>query len=255
MSLYSWSRPQLYGTTFHDTPNLKRLADRSVRFTNSYRPARCAHRRGPASSPGCTRPAPVSLRRSAIQLEKRLVAGSPKSRVVQTDSLTRLKGEYVTLAEVFKEAGYATAHFGKWHLGHGAGYEPKDQGFDADIPHTPKAPGPGGGYFAPWKFINDPQFKGKPGEHIDEWMAGQDEREPRKYSLVALAGWRVPSSPVVKPPFVTTLSAIAEDVSPSSTRSPRQCPMALAHRPLSLLDRRLSQRCRERERVLGCPSR
>ncbi|MBX3401227.1 MAG: sulfatase, partial [Gemmataceae bacterium] len=108
----------------------------------------------------------------AVQPEKRLAAAS-KSRVIGADSLTRLKGEYVKLAEVFQEADYATAHFGKWHLGHGAGYEPKDQGFDSDTPHTPKAPGPGGGYFAPWKFITDPNFKGKPGEHIDEWMAGE----------------------------------------------------------------------------------
>ncbi len=107
----------------------------------------------------------------AVQPEKRLAAAS-KSRVIGADSLTRLKGEYVKLAEVFQEADYATAHFGKWHLGHGAGYEPKDQGFDSDTPHTPKAAGPGGGYFAPWKFVADPQFKGKPGEHIDEWMAG-----------------------------------------------------------------------------------
>jgi len=148
-----WADLTPYGSTFHDTPNLKRLADRSVRFTNYYAasplcsPTRSSILTGlyPArtgiTSPACHLP--------AIQLEKRLVAGSPKSRVLQADSLTRLMGEYVTLAEVFKDAGYATAHFGKWHLGHGAGYEPKDQGFDADIPHTPKAPGPGGGYFAP----------------------------------------------------------------------------------------------------------
>jgi arylsulfatase A-like enzyme len=172
-----WADLTPYGSTFHDTPNLKRLADRSVRFTNYYAasplcsPTRSSILTGlyPART-GIT--APV-CHLPAIQLEKRLVAGAPKSRVLQADSLTRLKGEYVTLAEVFKESGYATAHFGKWHLGHGAGYEPRDQGFDSDTPHTPNAPGPGGGYFAPWKFITDPQFKGNPGEHIDEWMAGE----------------------------------------------------------------------------------
>lgn len=154
-----WADLTPYGSIFHDTPNLKRLADRAARFTNYYAasplcsPARSSILTGlyPART-GIT--APVCYL-PAVQLEKRLVAGSPKSRVIGADTLTRLKGEYVTLAEVFKEAGYATAHFGKWHLGHGAGYEPKDQGFDADVPHTPKAAGPGGGYFAPWKFVTD----------------------------------------------------------------------------------------------------
>ncbi len=172
-----WADLAPYGSTFHDTPNLSRLAERSVRLTQYYTasplcsPTRSSILTGlyPArtgiTSPACHLP--------AVQLEKRLAPGNPNQAVLNANSLTRLKGEYVTLAEVFKQAGYATAHFGKWHLGHGAGYEPKDQGFDVDVPHTPRAPGPGGGYLAPWKFIADPQVKGEPGEHIDEWMAGQ----------------------------------------------------------------------------------
>jgi len=31
-----WADLAHYGSSFHDTPNLKRLADRSVRFTNYY---------------------------------------------------------------------------------------------------------------------------------------------------------------------------------------------------------------------------
>src|SRR4029434_3920410 len=37
--------------------------------------------------------------------------------------------EETTLAEALKQAGYATASIGKWHLG-GAGFEPQQQGFD-----------------------------------------------------------------------------------------------------------------------------
>jgi arylsulfatase A-like enzyme len=36
----------------------------------------------------------------------------------------------VTIAEMLSGAGYATAHFGKWHLGDGDGRLPNDQGFD-----------------------------------------------------------------------------------------------------------------------------
>ncbi|MFM9001461.1 MAG: sulfatase-like hydrolase/transferase, partial [Opitutia bacterium] len=86
--------------------------------------------------------------------------------------------DYHTLAEALKTAGYATAHFGKWHLGQnlkaGDAYEPRDQGFDVDWPHTPRAPGPGGGYFAPWTtFIGDPAIGDEAGRHVDERMADE----------------------------------------------------------------------------------
>lgn len=172
-----WADTTPYGSTFHETPNVKRLTDRGVRFTNCYAasplcsPTRSSILTGlyPArtgiSAPVCHLP--------KIQLEKRLAPGNPNQRVLNADSLTRLKVEYVTLAQLFKSAGYATAHFGKWHVGHGAGYEPKDRGFDLDVPSTPQSAGPSGGYLAPWRFISDKRFKGKPGEHIDEWMASE----------------------------------------------------------------------------------
>jgi len=43
--------------------------------------------------------------------------------------------EQVTIAEVLKEAGYFTAHIGKWHLGD-AGHYPQTQGFDVNIGGT-----------------------------------------------------------------------------------------------------------------------
>jgi arylsulfatase A-like enzyme len=44
----------------------------------------------------------------------------PDQKSIQPTPLTRLKTEYRTLAESLKDAGYATGHFGKWHLGAGA---------------------------------------------------------------------------------------------------------------------------------------
>ncbi|MFZ5828764.1 MAG: arylsulfatase [Planctomycetota bacterium] len=38
-----------------------------------------------------------------------------------------------TLAEVVKQAGYRTGLFGKWHLGHYAGYRPHERGFDETL--------------------------------------------------------------------------------------------------------------------------
>jgi len=147
------------GSTFYETPNLDRLAQRGTRFTQAYAasplcsPTRSSILVGqyPART-GIT--APV-CHLPTVQLEKSLGKNeNGKVRVLVADSVSRLKPEYFTLAEAFKEAGYATAHFGKWHLGQNLKtddrYEPKDQGFDLDFPHTPSAPGPGGGYLAPW---------------------------------------------------------------------------------------------------------
>ena len=43
-----------------------------------------------------------------------------------------------TMARMFKDAGYATGCFGKWHLGHRPGYLPNDHGFDVyeGIPYS-----------------------------------------------------------------------------------------------------------------------
>jgi uncharacterized sulfatase len=41
--------------------------------------------------------------------------------------------EEITIAEVLKDAGYYTAHIGKWHLGGASGMRPEDQGFDDSL--------------------------------------------------------------------------------------------------------------------------
>jgi arylsulfatase A-like enzyme len=169
-----------FGAGYHETPNLDRLASRGVRLTNAYSasplcsPTRSSIMVGqhPART-GITAPA---CHLPTVVLDKRLTLGDARVRVA--NSVTRLKPDYHTLAEALREAGYATGHFGKWHLGHnlarGDAYEPRDQGFDVDWPHTPKAPGPGGGYFAPWtKFIGDPTIKDEAGRHVDERMADE----------------------------------------------------------------------------------
>ncbi len=175
-----WRDLGVYGSVYHETPNLDRLARRGLRFTQAYAanplcsPTRSSILTGlyPArigiTAPACHLPQAV--------LEKGLMPPQPNVRVRTADSLTRLKPEYVTLAEVFREHGYVTAHFGKWHLGHSGPYEPKDQGFMFDFPHTPSAPGPGGGYLAPWNFIKDGAIHGRPGEHIEDRMSQEAAR-------------------------------------------------------------------------------
>jgi arylsulfatase A-like enzyme len=99
---------------------------------------------------------------------------APDRKSIQPVPPTRLKTEYRTLAESLKEAGYATGHFGKWHLG-AEPYSPLQQGFDVDVPHWP-GPGPAGSYVAPWKFKDFDADPGEPNQHIEDRMAQEAVR-------------------------------------------------------------------------------
>ena len=143
-----WSDTTLYGTTtYYRTPNVERLAERGMTFTRAYSasplcsPTRAAILTGlsPArtgiTTPNCHLAQEVlttTIGRSAPPDQKSIAPVPP----------TRLKREYRTLAESLREGGYATGHFGKWHLGPEP-YSPLEQGFDVDVPHH-SGPGPAG---------------------------------------------------------------------------------------------------------------
>lgn len=151
-----WSDTTLYGQTrFYQTPNIERLAQRGMTFTRAYSasplcsPTRSAILTGlsPArtglTTPNCHLPQVVLAAKAGL-------SAPPNQKSIPPTPVTRLKTEYRTLAETLKDAGYATGHFGKWHLGPEP-YSPLQQGFDVDVPHHP-GPGPAGSYVAPWKF-------------------------------------------------------------------------------------------------------
>src|SRR4029077_19539033 len=83
----------------------------------------------------------------------------------------------VTIAELLSGAGYATGHFGKWHLGSEQGRLPSDQGFDEwyGIPRTTDE------VFA----LSDAAAKaaGVVFEHIMEGRKGEKSRELQVYDL------------------------------------------------------------------------
>lgn len=170
-----WSDTTLNGQTkYHQTPNLERLAQRGVTFTSAYSasplcsPTRSALLTG--LSPARTGITTPNGHLPQVNLKATLPASAaPNQKVIQPSPPTRLKPEYRTLAESLKDAGYATGHFGKWHLGPEP-YSPLQQGFDIDLPHHP-GPGPAGSYVAPWKFQN---FKpNSSDEHIEDRMVSE----------------------------------------------------------------------------------
>src|SRR6185503_4904110 len=100
-----------YGST-NATPNLDRMAKEGVRFTDFCvaQPVCSASRAALMTGRYCNR---VGV----------LGALPPKSKIV-------LATNEVTIAEVLKGRGYATAIYGKWHLGDGPDSLPRNHGFD-----------------------------------------------------------------------------------------------------------------------------
>ena len=73
---------------------------------------------------------------------------APGRRLLYADSKNYLDPDSVTLAEVLRDAGYRTGHFGKWHLGLMPEHWPDKQGFETTW-HCAPDPGPPN-YFSPY---------------------------------------------------------------------------------------------------------
>ena len=106
----------VYGATDLATPHMDRLARRGVRFTQFY-----------AAAPVCS-PSRVGLMTGRTPQHGGLEGN------VALDSVG-MPSAQITIAEELKKAGYATAHVGKWHLGHFKETKPNGQGFDHSFGH------------------------------------------------------------------------------------------------------------------------
>jgi len=107
-----WADLGVQGAQGFRTPNLDRLAAEGVRFTDFY-----------VSQPVC------SASRSS------LLTGCYANRIgihgaLGPDSPIGIGADEQTLAELLHGRGYATAIFGKWHLGHRPPFLPQRHGFD-----------------------------------------------------------------------------------------------------------------------------
>lgn len=190
-----WADTTLYGhTKLYKTPNIERLAKRGMTFTHAYSdsplcsPTRSAIMTGlsPArtgiTAPQCHLPQVVL---KASEGKK----GPGNKKATEPQAVTRLNTTYYTMAESFRDSGYATGHFGKWHLGPEP-YSPIENGFDVDIPHWP-GPGPAGSFVAPWKFKDFDPDPGQPNQHIEDRMAEEavDFMEKHKEGPFFLNYW------------------------------------------------------------------
>jgi len=109
-----------YGHPTIRTPNIDRMAAEGQRWTSFY------------AAPVCT-PSRAQLLTGRLAVRTGLAGG-----VLFPDSTGGLQPDELTVAEVLKARGYATAAVGKWHLGVLPGYLPMKQGFDSyyGIPYS-----------------------------------------------------------------------------------------------------------------------
>jgi arylsulfatase A-like enzyme len=121
-----WADPGCYGSRFHRTPALDQLAAAGMRFTDGY--AAC-----PVCSPTraalLTGKAPPRLGLTDWLPGRPDRPDQPLARPALAQQLSLAE---TTLARAFQQAGYATGHIGKWHLG-GKGFEPQKHGFASNV--------------------------------------------------------------------------------------------------------------------------
>jgi arylsulfatase A-like enzyme len=109
-----------YGATDIATPNIDRIANEGIRFTDYYAPANvCSPSR-------------------AAMLTGRYPFRSGVNGVLFHDTPDGLPLEEITIAEALRDAGYRTGLVGKWHLGPSEAFMPLQQGFDVffGVPHS-----------------------------------------------------------------------------------------------------------------------
>ena len=155
-----------YGSTFHETPNIDKLAKTGMKFNYGY--AAC-----PVCSP--TR-ASIMTGRHPVRVDiTDWIPGSANrknNKLIHPEDRDNLALEEITIAEELKGHGYQTFFAGKWHLGN-EGHWPTDQGFDFNIGGHHRG-SPPGGYYAPW---NNPTLEAKKkDEYLTERLTEESTR-------------------------------------------------------------------------------
>ncbi len=158
-----WMDTSVYGSEYYETPNMERLAKQSMRFTEAYAVPLCSPTRATiltgqhsarhrvTSASGHQTPQEPG---ASLYPEK----ASPNKKYIYAQSKNYLDPSFASLAEVLKDAGYRTGHFGKWHLGLTEEYRPAHHGFETTWQCAPD-PGPPS-YFSPYGVVPE----GRPGK-------------------------------------------------------------------------------------------
>ena len=107
-----------FGSELHRTPHIDRMATEGTKFTSFY-----------VASGVCT-PSRAALMTGCYPRRVDLHVSSTGFAVLRPLDPKGLNPDETTMAELLKQAGYATGIFGKWHLGDAREHLPTRHGFD-----------------------------------------------------------------------------------------------------------------------------
>jgi arylsulfatase A len=116
-----WSDLSCYGNPIIQTPNIDKLAQQGMKFTNAYACPVCAPTR-----------ASMQTGQYSARLQMTDVSNGhvrPWGKLIPPKVFWRLNTDHITIAEAIKKAGYVSGLFGKWHLGYDDQHQPEDQGY------------------------------------------------------------------------------------------------------------------------------
>jgi arylsulfatase A-like enzyme len=122
-----WTDTGTYGSQYHETPNIDHLASQGMKFMQHHHCQNCQPTRAALMSGQYGARTGVytvgGINRFEWQSRPLRPVDNAKAPSLQT----------MTIANVLKNSGYATAMFGKWHLGEDKEYHPAARGFDEAI--------------------------------------------------------------------------------------------------------------------------
>ena len=213
-----WKDTAVSGSTFYKTPHIDALAAEGMRFTDAYATPLCS----PSRAAVITGRQPERMQmHSAITKVSKDDPIMPEEvedyqRMSRPQSRNHIPLEEITMAEVLKEAGYATHFIGKWHAGAGR-YLPQHQGFDNVVVAGHAA----AGFFAPYKWLNKGFSRNSPqGEYLPERFSTEAIKIFRKHKesgepfFMALWHFNVHSPYEAKPEVIEKYEALVDPNNP-----------------------------------------
>jgi len=164
-----WADLGCYGSKFHETPHLDKMAAQGMRFTDAYAACNVC---SPTRASIMTGKYPARLQLTTFLPGR---SDRPSQKLLSGKMHPFLPLDEITVAQALKAGGHVTGSIGKWHLGVAKEEMlPGKRGFDVDIASrsSPR-------YFWPFtgpKAATQPFAEGKPGDYLTDRLALEAEK-------------------------------------------------------------------------------